>query len=177
MHIQHAHHPEMPLTGIRIVHGKNGITANHVHGCGKLNTVHRHIQAIDTILLSGPISLTVTTSATQTIKITADETILPLITTKVLGNTLYIDCEGDFSTDNEVSITVEIPLLKRLATRGTGNVNIIAESHRSIALDHKGSGDIHISGDTISFTAEVLGSGRVRALALKSKSALLSLQG
>lgn len=155
-----------------VVNGGKGIIGN-----GKVKAERRQIDRIDSIVLDGPISLLFTRGGTQTVRVTADENLLPIITTNVSGSTLHIGCSGSFSTSNEILAEVEMPSLVSLKVRGSGNVEINQIEQPMMHINLSGSGTIEVIGKVDHFTADLNGSGDIDASCLVSKSVALALNG
>lgn len=151
--------------------------ANGVIGNGKVKAERRQVDRINSVLLDGPISLLFTRGGAQTVRVIADENILPIITTNVAGSTLHIGCSGGFSTSNEILVEVEMPSLVSLKMRGSGNVEINQIEQPFLHIDLSGSGTIEVAGKVDHFTADLNGSGDIDAASLESKSIVLSLKG
>lgn len=163
-----------------VINGKRSVVLNGedgVIGSGKVKAERRQVDRVDSIVLDGSISLVFSPGGSQFVRVTADENILPLVTTQVSGTTLHIECSGSFSTTNEITVEVEMPSLMKLTTRGSGNAEIEKIDQPSMHVELIGSGEIEIAGKVDSFTVELNGSGDIDASTLVAKSVVLSLNG
>lgn len=165
-----------------VVHGNNcvvanGVAMNCVVGNGKVKAERRLVDRVDAIVLDGPISLIFSRGASQFVRVTADENILPLVITRTSGTRLHIECSANFTTQNEILVEIEMPSLSAFTTKGTGNAEIADIEQPSLHVNLVGSGRIKIAGRVEHFTAELNGSGDIRANSLKAKTASLSLNG
>jgi hypothetical protein len=148
-----------------------------IAGNGKVKAERRQIDRIDSIALDGPVDLAFTCSGSQFVRVTADENILPLITTKVTGTKLHIGSSGDFSTRNDILVEVEMPSLVDLTIHGSGNVEIEKIRQPLLHINHSGHGRVDVSGQVDQFTAELNESGDINAGGLVAKTVMLSLNG
>lgn len=152
--------------------GESGVVGN-----GKVMAERRQVDRIESIVLDGPISLIFNHGGSQFVRVTADENILSLIKTRESGSTLHVECSGNFKTENEVLVEVEMPSLSNLVARGSGNVEIEKLEQPSLSVDLSGPGIIKITGNVDHFTAALNGSGDIKAISLEAKSVALSLNG
>lgn len=148
-----------------------------VIGNGKVKAERRQIDKVDSIVLEGPIKLFFSRGASQFVRVTADENLLPLITTDVIGSKLNVGCSGGFSTRNEILVEVEMPSLVALTVRGSGNIEIEKIDQPSLSVDLSGSGDIEIAGKVDHFAVDLNGSGDIDASSLVAKAVVLFLNG
>lgn len=163
-----------------VVSGKYGpveCAQGGIAGSGKVKAERRTIERINRIVLSGPASLLFTRGATPFVRVTADDNILPVIVTRVSGNSLIIESSGNFSTRNEILVEVELPSLEALTAQGSGDVKLDGIEQPSLQVNLIGSGNIKIAGKVDYFTAELNGSGDIKANSLISRSAVLLLSG
>lgn len=75
--------------------------------------------------------------------VTADDNILPLISTKHHGGLLRIDTEESFSTDNEIRIEIDVPQLSRAEVNGSGIIDIRDMTKNDVDFTANWSGEIH----------------------------------
>lgn len=134
--------------------------SNRTKGSGELKEESRNVANFSRILLALPADVTLTQGNTESLTVSADDNLLPLMTTRVDNGELVI--EGDknrgFSTRNSIKI--------RLSVRSLGGITI------------KGSGDIH--GDQLNtdkFDLAILGSGDVRFKSIRADQFKLSIKG
>src|SRR5690242_9802374 len=75
-----------------------------VQGSGTVKTESRHIGAFTKIRAEGSMDIEAKVGPASDLKITADDNIVPLIKTRIDGDTLVIRSEGGFSTHNRVVV-------------------------------------------------------------------------
>ncbi len=152
------------------------------------------------LTFSLPASITLSQGPTESLTITADDNILPLLTTRVVNNELFV--EGDrnhgFSTKKEIKIRVTVKSLNSLKIKGSGDVfgdqfkgdklDIIIEGSgdvkfKEIRADQlriaiTGSGDIDIGNvESQSVESKTNGSGDIRFGALRAGQVNITLNG
>lgn len=163
-----------------VINGKRSVVLNDgngVVGCGKVKAERRQVDRVDSIVLKGPISLMFSQGGSQFVRVTADENILPLVTTQVSGTTLHIECSDSFSTSNEITVEVEMPSIVKLSAHGSGDVEIYKIEQPSLQVDLLGTGNVEITGKVDLFVAKLNGTGDINAESLIAKAADLELNG
>lgn len=90
---------------------------------------------------------------------------------------MIIECSGNFTTRNEILVEVETPSLEALIAQGSGDVEINDIEQPSLHVSLVGSGRIRIKGKVEHFSADLSGSGDIKAQGLKALVANLTLSG
>jgi len=153
---------------------------NGTRGSGVVKEETRAVAGFSKLVLALPATVTLTQGGTESLSISADDNLLPLMTTRVDGDELII--EGDrsrgFSTKNEIRIRLNVKSLSGISIRGSGDV--IGEQIKGDKLDIAiaGSGDVKLSSVRVDqFKIGIAGSGDVSIAALDSKSVDASIRG
>lgn len=134
-----------------------------VVGNGNLETQDRPIQQAERIKLAGSYDVEITQGPTTSVKVEADENILPYILTRSEGGFLIIKSKDhiSLSTDNTIKIFITTPKLEQVNLAGSGN--IIGKSKFTggdkLTLKIAGAGDMKMEVNTPSIEAEIAGSG------------------
>ena len=139
-------------------------------------------------------------SGSKSVKIEADDNLLPYIETRVEGHTLKVSSkEGVWLRPrNNIKIYVSLPSFELIRSYGSGdihgqtkisgnsdldlgvigsaNINLEADAP-SIKAEVNGSGDLDLKGQTRTFKASINGSGNVRAFDLKSEDSEVRIAG
>lgn len=134
-----------------------------VVGNGNLETQDRPIQRAERIKLAGSYDVEITQGPTTSVKVEADENILPFILTRSEDGFLIIKSKEhvSLSTDNTIRIFITTPKLEQVTLAGSGN--IIGKSKFTggdkLTLKIAGAGDMKMEVNTPSIEAEIAGSG------------------
>jgi len=134
-----------------------------VVGNGNLETQDRPIQRAERIKLAGSYDVEITQGPTTSVKVEADENILPFILTRSEDGFLIIKSKQhvSLSTDNTIKIFITTPKLEQVTLAGSGN--IIGKSKFTggdkLTLKIAGAGDMKMEVNTPSIEAEIAGSG------------------
>jgi hypothetical protein len=175
------------------------ITGKRIRGNGNLKTEQRSPGNFDGVASHGSFNVYVS-SGDQSVKVEAEENLLPYIETYIEGATLHVETKDNFwlRPSREVKIFISSPDFKSIHSYGSGDIigqskitdSSILELGVNGSADIKmdvdapeinteinGSGDIDLKGETKSFKGEIHGSGNVRAMDLKSENATIKIYG
>ncbi len=102
----------------------------------------------------------------QTVTVSAQENIIDLIKAEILGQSLIIDTDECYNSDEEVLITIQTPALSRIALSGSGDIVLQDEVFvNSIEFVLNGSGNIRTTPNfpiiATNCTIKLKGSGNV----------------
>jgi hypothetical protein len=131
-----------------------------IKGSGRIVSEDRVLSSFVQIEIIGSSNLILTQDTTQTLRIEADDNIIPRVLTEVVGQKLVIETKGSFSSDHAINVYVSIPELKNLKVKGSGDVSgdsIFYGSDLNLEID--GSGDINLRIEYQSLTSKIYGSG------------------
>lgn len=168
-------------------------------GSGKPKEESRPVGSFNRIRLDGAITVEARPAAITSLKVRADDNIVPLVTTTVEGDTLVVSTQrnASYSTRNPVVVEVGYTQLQAADLRGSGDLNIGAiEGDRfeaalsgsgdvrlaqvkvkRLRLSVAGSGDVRASGSTEELSVQVAGSGDVHAQQVMAQQAKVSVAG
>lgn len=137
-------------------------------GSGEVISQERTVSTFTALESRGNFTVTIfqdSSIKTQTITIFAQENIIDLITTSISGQSLIIDTDECYNTNEEVTITVRTPALSQIILNGSGDILLQDRIRKSqIELVLNGSGNIRttpsfpITGAS-NCTAKLKGSG------------------
>ena len=138
--------------------------ANKVTGSGSSKTETRAASGFHAIAVGVDARLDIRQGNVESLAITGDDNILPLVETVVENGVLKIRwARGDFSTSYKtLSIVVDVKTLDAVALGGSGSVHADKLAVPALTAKLGGSGDIAIDRlDAKSATITIGGSGRV----------------
>jgi hypothetical protein len=153
---------------------------NATKGSGAVKTETRAVQNFSRIELQVPADVTLVQGTTESLTITTDDNLLPLIQTRVDGNTLKIkgDRNRGFSTRKGVKIQVALKNLEAVAIEGSADVEADTLRVGNFEASIRGSGDMKfktLRGDNIKVRID--GSGDVSVDAVIAKSVEGAIRG
>ena len=148
-----------------------------VQGSGVQAREDRQVAAFESVSLAGSSDVEIVVGPAQTVRVEADDNIVPLILTTVADNTLRISSTGSYNAKNPVKLTITVPRLTAIASSGSGSMTARDITAGSFAASLQGSGSVSLAGAADELTADLQGSGSLSAAALTTTRATVSLQG
>ena len=139
-------------------------------GSGNVATETRNVASFQAISASGAIDVLVKQGSTQSLQVTADDKLLPLLETIVEssseGATLKVGWKKSSPSlpRGRVQINVVMPQLSAVSTAGAGDIRVESFSTPALKLAVAGAGDIRVQGlRTDELAVSVSGAGDVAA--------------
>ncbi|WP_338762124.1 DUF2807 domain-containing protein [Bernardetia sp. ABR2-2B] len=145
-------------------------------GQGEVITQSRIVSSFEAIESKGSFTVNIfqdSSIKTQSVSISAQENIIDLIQTNIVGNSLIIDNDECYNTNEEVIIEVRTPVLSQIVLSGSGNIILQdiarisnAENIENLEFILNGSGNIRTTPNnpvitTGNCTAKLKGSGDI----------------
>lgn len=175
------------------------IGGKRVRGNSNLTTSERSVGDFNGVNTSGSFDVYVS-SGPASVKIEAEENLIPYIETFVEGNVLKIKTKQGFwlKTNRQVKIFVTAPSFSSIHSSGSGNIvsqGKISDSNKielsvtgsadiTVDLDAPevkseitGSGNVKLTGTTKTFSGEIRGSGDIKAYDLQSEDTDIQISG
>jgi hypothetical protein len=143
-------------------------------GDGKKVTEARQVSAFTAIRVEGSIDAAVKVGGAQSVAVTIDQNLQPLITTEVSGGTLVIRTK-DASWDGKGIVEISMPALRGFTIEGSSDVTIDG-GQGDLTLQIEGSGDLRWNGVAAKLEASISGSGDLR-LSGTADQARISVEG
>ncbi|HEY6977362.1 MAG TPA: head GIN domain-containing protein [Chitinophagaceae bacterium] len=151
-----------------------------VHGNGNLTSQQRTVSNAERIKSMGNFSIDIIQGSPSSVKVEADENLLPYILTENSGDRLVIRTKEGYnlSSQNKLKVTVTTDKLEEVELNGSGNVNGIGKfsgaDHLKISV--AGSGDINLSANTPAVESSIAGTGNI-TLSGETKSSKIEIAG
>jgi len=136
----------------------------HTHGNGRVVTRERTTGDFTGVVLEGTGDVKIHYSADCRVTVTTDSNIQDIITTKIIGDFLYIDsnCIGGFNS-TKLIIDVYMPEVKNIRLRGAGNISVSGGKTPSIKISLSGVGNINAQNlETEDADVTLSGTGDIR---------------
>lgn len=175
------------------------VVVDGVRGSGEVETEDRVLDTFTSVVATGRGEVRITRGEVQSVTVTAEDNLLPLLETNVRGGVLTLRVEdgtvirptepilfeitvaelgrvensgsGDMTVDGWRAVDAEV------SSSGSGDVAVADLTVDSLSAATSGSGDVVISGTTTSQRAETTGSGDYRACGLDSEDAEITTSG
>lgn len=170
-----------------------------IDGNGNVTSVNRQIDKAEKIKVEGSIDVIVE-AGPSSIRVEADENLIPYIETMMDGNWLQIKTRDDVNlhSSNNIKVYVTTPVITNIHVTGSGNINCngkfstnentsfkitgsgditIELKAPKVEVEITGSGNMHIAGETRNIEVEVSGSGNYDGPELKAENAVAKVSG
>jgi len=175
------------------------VTGQRIRGNGNIRTENRTPGNFNSVASHGSFNVYVSTGS-PSVKIEAEDNLLPYIETYVDGSVLHVQTKDNYwlRPSRQVKIYVSSPDFNSIRSYGSGDIigtSKVTDSSKlelgvngsanikmdvnapNIDAEINGSGDISLTGETKTFNGEIRGSGNVKAMDLKSEAATVKIYG
>jgi hypothetical protein len=170
-------------------------------GSGNIVTETRTVTAFNSISLDYPAQVVITQGAKESLKVEADDDLLPGLQTRIRGNTLEIFYKIEdgkrINPTKPVKITIVVKELKdvnigsagdfilngiktddlSISVSGAGNLKVNDLVAKIFSVDLSGAGNMSATGEADDFRLDISGFGNYDGQDLHSKTARVNLSG
>lgn len=151
-----------------------------VHGNGNITTETRNVSETDRISAAGSYNIRLIQGPSFSVKVEADENLMPYIITENRDGELKIHTKDKYSinTDHDINITITLDKLSKLSIAGSSNVNGEGKFTSSNGLDLAiaGSGNIDINVNAPDVESTIAGTGDI-SLTGETKNSEIHIAG
>jgi Putative auto-transporter adhesin, head GIN domain len=148
-------------------------------GSGQVVTETREVSGFTKVELSGSAELTIEKTGTESLSISAEDNLLPQLTSDVSGDTLILGTKPNTSIlpTKPITYSVTVKDLTGMAVSGSGSVRVSNLMTNSLSSKISGSGTITASGAVNDQDVDISGSGRYQAEQMTSKAVKAQISG
>jgi Putative auto-transporter adhesin, head GIN domain len=148
-------------------------------GSGAVRTETRTVSGFSAIQLGGNGDVKIEQSGTESLTITAEENLLPLLTSDVVNNELRLGVKDGarIDTTQPITYTVTVKDLTGMEVAGSGTQMATKVKTASLRIRMAGSGSISATGTADAQDVQMAGSGTYRGSGLTSKTATVKSAG
>jgi len=150
---------------------------NYLKGSGKKGQLSRKVPPYDQIEVNSALDVVYRQADSQSLELSGDDNIIPLIQTTVKNGILLLDINKSYSSSMPISVTLQSPSLSRLTVSGSSDVVLRAIDTDKLIITLTGTGDISAEGKVKSLSLDVVGSGDVNFKNLAADRAEVKLSG
>ncbi len=151
-----------------------------IHGNGNMSSEQRSTEVTDKIKSYGSFDIVIVQGTTPSIKVEADENLLPYIVTEKKDGALVVKAKENYnlSSNNKITVTVTTDKLAELEVAGSGNVRgegkFIGSDHLKISI--AGTGDVTLDVNTPEIESHIAGTGNI-TLTGETKDSKINIAG
>jgi hypothetical protein len=146
-------------------------------GSGTVITESRTVNDFSEIALSGSGEVVVDVNGTESLTITAEDNILPLLTTEVRSGRLELSTRSSISPTVTIVYTISAAVLNGVSIDGSGDITATGITADSFDAEISGSGQIEVAGTADELTVDISGSGRFEGEALVTATGTADVSG
>ena len=155
--------------------------AEEVVGSGKSVTEKRAVSGFRAVAISVPGSVELVQGGAETLTLTADDNVAPLIESVVEDGKLRIRFRerGHLNVRPRAPIRIAITarVVDSITVAGSADVRASKLATASLHVSIAGSGDVHLAGKAEQLDVNVAGSGNVKANALDTQRTKITIAG
>ena len=155
--------------------------AADITGSGKAISATQPVSGFHAISISVPGRVDVAQGSTESLMLTADDNVAPLIETVVEEGVLRIRFRErgrlNVHPRTPIRISVGAKALEGISVAGSSEVHAQALATAKLKVSIAGSGDVSLSGRAESFEASVAGSGNIKAASLDTRASRITIAG
>jgi hypothetical protein len=148
-----------------------------VRGNGKARTEQRTVPAFKGLSVGGAVQIEVTVGGAQSVALTGDDNVLPIIRTRVVDGTLIVDSKKSYSSKTPLVLRITTPSLAALSTSGSSSGFVKGIAGSRFAVNVSGSGNVELTGKTEALAIDVSGSAEIRARAVRAAAVTANVSG
>ena len=148
-------------------------------GSGQLATESRAVSGFTKVELSGSGELTIQKTGTESLSISAEDNLLPLLTSEVSNDRLVLGTKPntEILPRQPITYSVTVKDLTGVAASGSGNIRVPDLTTTALSISISGSGTTTVNGMVNAQDLEISGSGRYEAAQLTSKTVKAEISG
>ena len=161
--------------GATVINGNSN--QNTIVGNGQVTSVTRTVANFNQLIVNGSLDVDATVGAKTSVIVSGDSNIVNLVQTNAQGGALTIETQGDYSTNNPLTVTIVTPSLDNVSLNGSGNITAHSLNAGQQSLNLNGSGNIEADGTATTLSADLEGSGNINAQNVKAPQADVELNG
>ncbi|MFN2532139.1 MAG: GIN domain-containing protein [Pyrinomonadaceae bacterium] len=150
---------------------------DEVAGSGNRIRQKREIAPFTSLSMQGAFDVEIVCQKDVSFEIEGDDNIVPLITTTLTNNVLYIKAAQSYSVHDPVMVKISVPNLEGLSVAGAGKFDISGLKNDKFEIDCSGAPFIRVSGETKVIDIDSNGAAKVDTHKLRAERAVVDSKG
>ncbi|MFN8495065.1 MAG: head GIN domain-containing protein [Caldilineaceae bacterium] len=147
-------------------------------GSGHIISEERSVTGFTALELSGRGDVIITQTGAESLRVSADDNVLPLVTTQVRGKRLILGLKRDSMLwETTVRYEVTVRELSALTLSGSGDITLTKLDGNRLDVKLSGSGTISAAGHVQTLVIDLGGSGEFTGAELASQQAEANVSG
>ncbi len=169
-------HLTLQLALVAAIAGITGCSPQGIKGDGVAVTTNRPVADFSRLQVGGAYQIR-WSPGQPALSIATDQNLLPLITTKVNGDTLEIDSQQNLRPTKDITIYLSSTSLKDVELNGAVSLTASNLSGAGLKLVSNGASSVSLDGSVTNLEATFSGAGKLAAQSLQTQTASVSLNG
>lgn len=150
---------------------------DQITGSGVRQKQKREVAAFTSIATEGAFDIDVVCQKPQSLEVEGDDNLLPLITTEISNNVLHIRSNRGYSVNDPIKVTISLPNLEGISTKGAGRVDVSGLKNDKFEIDANGATSIRVAGETKLIDIDTNGAGKIDAHRLRAARGVVEAKG
>jgi Putative auto-transporter adhesin, head GIN domain len=148
-------------------------------GSGQMSSESRPVSGFTKVELNGNGELTIEQTGTESLTVSAEENLLPRVSSEVSGDTLVLELKtiAKIFPTKPIKYALTVKDLTGLEVSGSGSVSVSKLASSSLSTKISGSGNISANGTADDQDLDISGSGRYQAQQLVGKTVKVTISG
>ena len=165
--------------GVALILSSCNVNIGATSGSGVVKTETRSISGVSKVEFSGVGELAITQAPVESLTVSAEDNLLPLLTSTVSGDTLSLGVKSGsrIIPTKPIVFTLTVTQLSAVTLSGAGSINAVNISVPALDVTLSGAGQMTISGSAPSQTALVSGVGSYNAKAFQTDATQVTISG
>lgn len=156
-----------------------GCPAGHsgIAGSGQSKTELRNVPPFTALETDGDYRIEIICQDKQSVEISGDDNLLPLIKTEVKAGKLLIEEQEHLAPKEKLVVKIHIPTLKAISLNGAAQLNLKALKTDSFDLDSSGASKMELAGMAKQFKLQVSGAASIHSSELHTQQTFIDMSG
>jgi hypothetical protein len=165
------------VTVILLIGGAAGCVPFGTRGEGDVKPETRQVAAFTKVESGAGIGVTIRIGPAEPIVVEAQENLLPIITTEVVGGTLQIGSKEGFTSSQPVHVTAVVPTLDGLTLSGGSQATIEGLAAQGLTIELSGGSAVTATGSATDLDLTASGGSRANLEGLSTKTVVVDASG
>ncbi|MDX9708083.1 MAG: head GIN domain-containing protein [Trichloromonas sp.] len=166
---------------VQINIGSNIVNTGNVSGCvegsGSAKEESRSLPAFHGLDVEGAYTVRIDVQKDQSVEISADDNLLPLITTEVQDGILRVTSKKSICASAPMVLTITVETLDQIRSSGANEFQVRNLKGDALAVDLSGSSNMTLDGTVEELKAKIDGASGLAAGRLKAKEVSVAISG
>lgn len=150
---------------------------NEVRGSGNVATEARTVPEFASLDVSGGWHVEITVGTPQSVEISGDDNLLPLVRTEMKDGALVVDSKENLAPKDELTLRIRVANIHRIESSGSSKITVHGVKNERLFVDLSGSAKFEADGTTKRLDVVVSGSADVDTQALEAEKAFVKISG